>query len=97
MTFMQVGKGPTASRSAKTMFQTSRLLVLRRRHAAYSGCNEFPQAPISDDSTLIAVFWHLTAASGRLLRTPVQSPNTESNSPPKAGPPHSDGMQPEFL
>ena len=32
------------------------MVVLRRRHAAYHGCNEFPQAPIGDDSTLIAFF-----------------------------------------
>lgn len=62
----------------------SQLAALRRRRASYHGCNEFRCAPFGDDSTLIAILWLSPVASGRLLRTLVQSPNTESNSTPKA-------------
>lgn len=74
---------PARSGKKKTV-GVSQLSALRRRRAAYHGCNEFRSAPFGDDSTLITILWLSPVASGRLLRTPVQSPNTESNSTPKA-------------
>ena len=49
-------RGERAKKSQPTRVGILVLVVGWRPNAAYHGCNEFPQAPIGDDSTLIAVF-----------------------------------------